>query len=104
MGFLDEAVIHVISGNGGKGCVSFRRARFIPKGGPDGGDGGKGGDVIIRASNKLHTLSDFRYRRQFKAQNGGSGKGSNQTGKNGEDVVINVPLGTVISDHKTNRN
>ncbi len=101
MGFLDEAVIHVVSGNGGKGCVSFRRARFIPKGGPDGGDGGKGGDVIIRASNKLHTLSDFGSRRRFKAQDGVSGKGSNLTGKNGEDAVIEVPLGTIISDNET---
>ena len=101
MGFLDEAVIHVVSGNGGKGCVSFRRARFIPKGGPDGGDGGKGGDVIVRASNKLHTLSDFNSRRRFKAQDGGSGKGGNQTGKNGEDIVIEVPLGTIISDQET---
>ena len=101
MGFLDEAVIHVVSGNGGKGSVSFRRERFIPKGGPDGGNGGKGGDIIIRASNKLHTLSDFSSRRRFKAQDGGPGKGSNQTGKNGEDIVIEVPLGTIISDHDT---
>ena len=101
MGFLDEAVIHVVSGNGGKGSVSFRRERFIPKGGPDGGDGGKGGDIIIRASNKLHTLSDFSSKRRFKAQDGSPGKGSNQTGKNGEDIVIEVPLGTIISDHNT---
>ena len=101
MGFLDEAVIHVVSGNGGKGCVSFRRARFIPKGGPDGGDGGKGGDIIIRASNRLHTLSDFSSKRHFKAQSGGAGRGSNQTGKNGEDAVIDVPLGTIISDNET---
>ncbi|MGD9161625.1 MAG: GTPase ObgE [Desulfobacteraceae bacterium] len=101
MGFLDEAVIHVVSGNGGKGCVSFRRARFIPKGGPDGGDGGKGGDIIIRASNKLHTLSDFSSRRRFKAQDGGAGMGKNQTGKNGEDIVIEVPPGTIISDYQT---
>jgi GTP-binding protein len=101
MSFLDEAVVHVVSGNGGKGCVSFRRARFIPKGGPDGGDGGKGGDIIIRASNRLHTLSDFSSRRRFKAQDGGAGKGSDQTGKNGEDIVIEVPLGTIISDNQT---
>ena len=101
MGFLDEAVIHVVSGDGGKGCISFRRARFIPKGGPDGGDGGKGGDIIIRASNKLHTLADFSHRRHFKAQNGGSGKSGNQTGKNSENIIIEVPLGTIISDYKT---
>jgi len=101
MGFLDEAVIYVVSGNGGKGCVSFRRERYIPKGGPDGGDGGKGGDIIIKASNKLHTLSDFSSRRRFKAKDGGAGKGRNQTGKNAEDIVIEVPLGTIISDYKT---
>lgn len=101
MGFLDEAVVHVISGDGGKGCVSFRRARFIPKGGPDGGDGGRGGDIIIRASNRLNTLSDFNSKRRFKAQNGGSGKGKNQTGRNGEDTIIEVPLGTIISDDET---
>ena len=101
MGFLDEAVIHVVSGDGGKGCVSFYRARYIPKGGPDGGDGGKGGDIIISASNKLHTLSDFSSRRRFKAQNGGAGKGKNQSGKNGHDTLIEVPLGTIISDYET---
>jgi GTPase len=101
MGFLDEAVIHVVSGNGGKGCVSFFRARFIPKGGPNGGDGGKGGDIIIRASNKLLTLADFSSRRNFKAKNGGPGMGNNQKGKNGDDTVIEVPLGTIISDHET---
>jgi len=101
MGFLDEAIIHVVSGDGGKGCASFLRARFIPKGGPDGGDGGKGGDIIIKASNKLHTLYDFSSKRRFKAQNGGAGKGNNQTGKNGGDTVIEVPLGTQISDNHT---
>ncbi len=101
MGFLDEAVIHVVSGNGGKGCVSFFRARFIPKGGPDGGDGGKGGDIIIRASNKLITLGDFSSRRHFKARNGSPGMGNNQKGKNGEDTIIEVPPGTIISDHET---
>jgi GTP-binding protein len=101
MGFLDEAVIHVVSGNGGKGCVSFFRARFIPKGGPDGGDGGKGGDIVIRASNKLLTLADFSSRRNFKARNGGPGMGNKQKGKNGEDTIIELPLGTIVSDHET---
>lgn len=101
MGFLDEAVIHVVSGNGGKGCVSFRRERFIPKGGPDGGDGGKGGDIVIRASNKLHTLYDSSSKRHFKAPNGVAGKGNNKAGKNGEDTIIDVPLGTIISDQET---
>ncbi|MFC1866627.1 GTPase ObgE [Thermodesulfobacteriota bacterium] len=101
MGFLDEAVITVVSGDGGKGCVSFRRERFIPKGGPDGGDGGDGGNIIIRTSTRLHTLYDFSSRKHFKSRNGGPGRGKNQTGKKGPDVVINVPLGTIIYDHET---
>ena len=101
MGFLDEAVITAVSGDGGKGCVSFRRERFIPKGGPDGGNGGDGGDVTLRASRKLHTLSDFSSKKHFKSQNGRPGKGKNQTGKNGSDLVIEVPLGTVIYDQET---
>lgn len=102
MGFLDEAVITTVSGDGGKGCVSFRRERFIPKGGPDGGDGGDGGSIIIRASNRLHTLSDFSSRKYFKSQNGQSGRGKNQTGKDGKDIVIEVPLGTIIYDNESN--
>jgi GTP-binding protein len=101
MGFIDEAEIIVASGDGGKGCVSFRREKFIPKGGPDGGDGGKGGDVVIRATNRLHTLSDLSHRRHFKAQNGRPGKGKRQSGKNGLDVIIEVPLGTIIYDCET---
>jgi len=99
MGFIDEAVITAVSGDGGRGCVSFRRERFIPKGGPDGGDGGDGGDVIIRALSGLHTLSDFSSRKLFKAKNGSPGRGKNQKGKDGSDVVIEVPLGTVVYDH-----
>ncbi len=98
MDFLDEALITARSGDGGRGCVSFRREKFIPKGGPDGGNGGKGGSVIIRASREHHTLRDFRYRKIFKAGRGKSGKGKNQTGKDGEDISIEVPLGTVIYD------
>jgi GTP-binding protein len=101
MRFLDEAVINTVSGNGGKGCVSFRRERFIPKGGPDGGDGGKGGDIIIRASNRFHTLSDFSSKRHIKSQNGSPGRGKNQTGKDGSDTIIEVPLGTLVYDHDT---
>lgn len=101
MKFLDEAVISVASGDGGKGCVSFRRERFIPKGGPDGGDGGDGGSVIIRASKRLHTLSDFSSKIHFKAKNGGPGQGQNRTGKNGGDAIIIVPSGTVIYDNDT---
>jgi GTPase len=102
MGFLDEVVITVVSGDGGKGCVSFRREKFIPKGGPDGGDGGAGGDILFHASNSLNTLSDFSSKRHFKSQNGRPGKGKHQTGRNGSDVVIKVPLGTIIYDSETN--
>ena len=101
MDFLDEALITAKSGDGGRGCVSFRRARFIPKGGPDGGDGGRGGDVIIRATERLNSLIEFRYRRLFRAQNGQPGRGRNQTGKDGKDVVIEVPPGTMIQDAET---
>lgn len=101
MGFLDEVVITVVSGDGGKGCVSFRREKFIPKGGPDGGDGGAGGNIIIHASSSLNTLSDFSSKRHFKSQNGRPGKGKHQTGKNGSDIIIKVPLGTIIYDNET---
>jgi GTPase len=101
MGFLDEVVITVASGDGGKGCVSFRREKFIPKGGPDGGDGGAGGNIIIYATSSLNTLSDFSSKRYFKSQNGRPGKGKHQTGKNGSDVIIKVPLGTMIYDNET---
>lgn len=89
------------SGNGGRGCVSFRRERFIPKGGPDGGDGGDGGSVYIRANSSCHTLADFISRRNFRARNGGPGEGKNRTGRNGPDVVIEVPPGTVILNEET---
>ena len=101
MDFLDEALITAKSGDGGRGCVSFRRARFIPKGGPDGGDGGRGGDVIVRATERLNSLIAFRYKRLFKAQNGQPGRGQNQSGKDGKDVVIEVPPGTIIQDDET---
>jgi len=96
--FVDEARITVQSGNGGRGCVSFRREKFIPKGGPDGGDGGKGGDVVLTASPRRRTLYQFRYKRQFKAQNGGHGQGARKTGKNGQDLIIEIPPGTIVSD------
>ena len=101
MKFLDEAVITTVSGDGGKGCVGFRRERFIPKGGPDGGDGGNGGGVIIRAFRGLHTLADFSSKRYFKSQNGRPGGGKNQSGKNGKDTIIKVPVGTVVYDDDT---
>jgi len=100
--FIDEVFITVQSGNGGRGCVSFRREKFIPKGGPDGGDGGKGGDVILKSTSRRRTLYPFRFKRQFKAQNGAHGQGSQKTGKNGSDLTIEIPPGTIISDAETN--
>jgi GTPase len=101
MKFVDEARIHVMAGNGGNGCLSFRRERFIPKGGPDGGDGGKGGDVILQADVQLATLLDFSYPQQFRAGRGVHGKGKDQTGRSGEDLVIRVPVGTLVRDDQT---
>jgi GTPase len=101
MGFLDEASITIVSGDGGKGCVSFRRERFIPKGGPDGGDGGDGGDIIVIASDDINTLSDFSSRKYFRSQNGAPGRGKNQTGKKGTDTIIKFPLGTIIFNEDT---
>ena len=94
--FIDYTQIDISAGNGGSGAVSFRREKFIPKGGPDGGDGGRGGHVIFKVDTNLHTLQDIRYRRRYKAENGHPGRGSNKTGKNGKDVVILVPAGSVV--------
>ena len=96
MKFLDQAKIYVASGKGGDGCVSFRREKYIEFGGPNGGDGGKGGDVIFVTENNLNTLIDFRYQQHFKAKKGGNGKGKNQTGASGGDIIIKVPPGTEI--------
>jgi len=96
MKFLDEAKIFLKSGDGGAGCVSFRREKFIEYGGPDGGDGGKGGDIIFEAVSNLNTLIDFRYHQHFKAPKGEHGKGANRTGAAGQDLVIKVPVGTQI--------
>jgi GTP-binding protein len=101
MKFIDEAEITIRSGDGGAGCVSFLREKFIPKGGPDGGDGGKGGDVLVKATRRLHSLYDLESRRYFKAQNGRPGSGKNRSGKNGRDALILVPLGTMIKDLET---
>jgi GTP-binding protein len=101
MKFIDEAEITVRSGDGGAGCVSFRREKYLPKGGPDGGNGGKGGDVLIKATRKLYSLYDFESRRSFRAQNGRPGSGKNKSGKNGHDALILVPLGTAIKDGET---
>ena len=98
MHFLDQAKIFVRSGAGGQGAVSFRREKFMEYGGPDGGNGGKGGDIIFEAVAGLNTLIDFRYTQHFKAQRGGGGAGSNRTGAGGEDLIIRVPLGTQVLD------
>ncbi|MEZ0151328.1 MAG: GTPase ObgE, partial [Candidatus Reddybacter sp.] len=98
MKFVDEAPIIVKAGDGGRGCLSFRREKYIPKGGPDGGDGGDGGSVILRAEVDLNTLIDFRYQRHHRAKNGESGRGRNCRGKGGDDLVLGVPVGTTIID------
>ena len=104
MKFIDEAVINVQSGNGGRGCVSFRREKFIPRGGPDGGDGGKGGDVVLLTTSRKRTLYQFRYQRYFKAKNGAHGQGKRKTGKNGQGLIIEIPPGTLIKDAETGQN
>jgi len=96
--FIDEARIHVKAGDGGNGCVSFRREKYVPKGGPDGGDGGDGGSVIVQASKQMKTLLDFQYRKHYKAENGSHGKGANKHGKRGKDIVLRVPCGTTVRD------
>ncbi|MCH8058380.1 MAG: GTPase ObgE [Proteobacteria bacterium] len=101
MKFVDEANIVVIAGNGGNGSASFRREKYIPFGGPDGGDGGRGGSVLLEGDSGLNTLVDFRHMRKYQAQNGQHGSGRNKTGKSGENVVVRVPLGTVINDAET---
>ena len=102
MKFFDEALITVQSGDGGRGCVSFRREKFIPRGGPDGGDGGKGGNVIIKSTSQRRTLYPFRFKREFKAKNGGHGQGRQKTGKKGEDLIIEIPAGTLVKNAETN--
>lgn len=101
MKFVDEAMIKIDAGNGGNGCLSFRREKFIPRGGPDGGDGGDGGSIYFQASTNLNTLIDFRYMRHYKAENGQHGMGGNCTGKKGEDLILNVPVGTMVYDVDT---
>jgi GTPase len=101
MQFVDYVTVYIKSGDGGRGCVSFRREKYVPKGGPDGGDGGRGGNVIFRATDELNTLIDLRYHREYRARKGGHGMGKKMHGKNGEDLVIPVPVGTVIRDADT---
>ena len=98
MNFVDFSTIYVKAGNGGNGCTAFLREKFRPKGGPSGGDGGRGGHIIIQSDSNLSTLKDVSYKRKYFAKNGGDGKGKNMHGKNGLDVIIRVPLGTIIKD------
>src|SRR5689334_8954444 len=101
MKFIDEAKISVEAGKGGDGCLSFRREKFIPFGGPDGGDGGDGGSIYLEGDNNLNTLVEFRYQRQFHAENGQKGRGAQCTGKSGTDLLLKVPVGTSIFDADT---
>ena len=101
MKFVDEATIDVTAGKGGNGCVSFRREKFVPKGGPDGGDGGDGGSVFLEGDVALNTMIDYRYTRRFRAENGEAGRGRNCSGKSGQDLVLPVPLGTTVLDDET---
>lgn len=101
MRFVDEAIIEVAAGDGGNGCVSFLRERFRPRGGPDGGNGGRGGNVVIQATTRVTTLADHSYLRHFRAKRGGHGQGSDKNGRAGEDKLVLVPVGTEIYDHET---
>ncbi len=97
--FLDRVILNVKAGDGGNGCVSFRREKFIPKGGPNGGDGGDGGDIILRSSKNINSLIDFKSKKHIKAPKGENGKGSNKKGHDGEDLILNVPLGTIVRSY-----
>ncbi|MEE9443138.1 MAG: GTPase ObgE [candidate division Zixibacteria bacterium] len=96
--FIDYVDIEIESGKGGDGCISFRREKFMPKGGPDGGNGGRGGNIIFQADENLRTLMDFRYKRHYKAQKGQPGMGSLKTGRNGNDIILQIPVGTIIKN------
>src|SRR6478672_5777566 len=99
--FIDRVVVNVKAGDGGSGIVSFRREKFVPMGGPDGGEGGRGGDIVIVGDNNLSTLLDYTYRDAWTAQAGEHGSGSNRSGRSGSDVILPVPIGTVIRDLET---
>jgi len=101
--FVDWTKVQIKSGNGGNGCVAFRREKHVPKGGPSGGDGGRGGDVILQVDSNLFTLKDVKYRKSYKAKNGGPGQGSRKHGRDAEPVIIKVPPGTVVIDEETNQ-
>ena len=99
--FIDEVKIHVKAGDGGAGCMSFRREAHVPKGGPDGGDGGRGGNVVLEADPAISSLIDYRFKHHFKADRGVHGKGQIRHGAGGEDLVLKVPLGTIVRDAET---
>ena len=99
--FVDRAKIYIRSGKGGDGAVTFRREPFVPEGGPDGGDGGRGGDVIFQADRNLRTLMDFKYKKKYEAENGQNGMKKKRFGKAGENLIIKVPMGTVVIDEET---
>ncbi len=101
MKFIDVVKIHIKAGDGGRGCVSFRREKYVPKGGPDGGDGGRGGDIILKATGELNTLLDLKYQQQYRAEHGQHGMGKNMHGKDGEDTIIHVPVGTLVKSVET---
>lgn len=103
MKFIDEVQVSFVSGDGGDGCSSFRREKFVPKGGPSGGDGGKGGDVILISDSNINTLSSFRYKKFLKAENGQNGQNKDKYGKSGVDLIIKVPIGTIVSSLETNK-
>jgi GTPase len=99
--FIDEAKIRVKAGDGGNGCVAFRREKYVPRGGPSGGDGGKGGDIYMESSERHNTLVHFRFNPEYKAQRGRHGEGANRTGREGEDIILKVPVGTILYDDET---
>ena len=101
MKFIDEVTITVSAGKGGPGCISFRREKYVPRGGPDGGDGGEGGSIIFEATDRKHSLLDFRYRNLFKAERGKNGSGQNKKGRSGQDLLVEIPVGTVLKDPVT---
>ncbi|MEG0310880.1 MAG: GTPase ObgE [Eubacterium sp.] len=101
--FIDQAQIYVTAGSGGHGGMSFRREKYVPNGGPDGGNGGKGGDIIIQADNGLRTLLAFKYKKKYKAESGGNGTGGRSTGKSGEQLLIKVPIGTIVKDRDSGK-
>ena len=101
--FIDRARVFVKAGDGGDGMSSFRREKYVPNGGPSGGDGGQGADVILKADKNINTLVDFRYKRQFKAPKGGNGESANKHGRGADDLIIPVPLGTVVKDEESGK-